>query len=70
MDEDEEQIMAHPTMPDIYTKVSVEYWEAQVDSWLAQLAEIRNLSAVPDRHDLISPARCAPQLALGGGGSR
>jgi hypothetical protein len=30
---------------------SVDYWEAEVDSWLAQLAEIRNLVTLPDGGD-------------------
>ena len=29
------------------TGQSVAYWEAEVDSWLAQLAEIRNLVMLP-----------------------
>jgi hypothetical protein len=59
--------MSKATMEERYTGVSVEYWEAQVDGWLAQLAEIRNLSSLSDRHDSTSLARCAPQMALRGG---
>jgi hypothetical protein len=33
------------------TGQSVGYWEAEVDSWLGQLAEIRNLVSLPERDD-------------------
>jgi hypothetical protein len=59
--------MAETTMAENYTELSVEYWEAQVDSWLAQLAEIRNLLTLPDRYDRTALAHCVPQMALAGG---
>ena len=56
--------MANTKMSESYTGVSVEYWEAEVDSWLAQLAEIRNLLTLPDRTDRTSRGRCAQKMAL------
>ena len=59
--------MAKTTMAENYTGFSVEYWEAQVDSWLAQLAEIRNLLTLPDRSDRTALANRVSQIALAGG---
>jgi hypothetical protein len=59
--------MSNTTMGASYAVVSVEYWEAQVDSWLAQLAEIRNLLTLPDWHDRSSVERRVPRIAPDGG---
>jgi hypothetical protein len=40
-----------PDRTDAVNGHSVDYWVEQVDSWLAQLAEIRNLSTLRERDD-------------------
>jgi hypothetical protein len=44
------------------TGQSVDYWETEVDSWLAQLAEIRNLVTLPDGDDRPSTSRTPPSV--------
>jgi hypothetical protein len=46
--------MSDMTMGASYAEVPVEYWEAQADSWLAQLAEIRSLVTLPDAEAAIT----------------
>ena len=46
---------------------SVDYWEAEVDSWLAQLAEIRNLVTLPDGGDRPSTSPAATSVVAAHG---